>query len=107
MKLRPLHDWLVVKLDPIPDKIGSIFIDGSAAERARTATVLAVGPGRYLSWENARRIPVAILVGDKVTFFREHLEHQQGKQLVRTLFSELGDSIGLIREPDVLYACTP
>jgi co-chaperonin GroES (HSP10) len=107
MKLRPLHDWLLVKLDPIPDKIGSIFIDGSAAERLRTATVLRTGPGKYLSWESDRRIPVAVQVGDKVHFFREHLEHQQGKQLVRTLFSELGEDIGLIREPDVLYAKTP
>jgi co-chaperonin GroES (HSP10) len=107
MKLRPLHDWLVVKLDPIPEKIGSIFIDGSAAERMRTATVLDTGPGMYVSWENSRRIPVAVMLGDKVAFFREHLEHQQGKQLVRTLFSELGKDIGLIREPDVLYAWTP
>ena len=107
MKLRPFHDWLVVKMDPIPEKIGSIFIDGSAAERLRTATVIRVGPGRYLNWETNRRIPVAVMYGDKVAFFREHLEHQQGKQLVRTLFSELGEDVGLIREPDVLYAWTP
>lgn len=106
MKFRPFHDWLVVKLDPIPEKIGSIFIDGSAAERLRTATVVSVGPGVYLKM-TAKRRPVAVIPGEKVAFFREHLEHQQGKQVVRVLLSELGDDIGLIRETDVLYAWTP
>ena len=107
MKFRPFHDWIVVKLDKLPEKIGSIFVDGSAAERLRTATVIRTGPGAYLSWDSDKRLPVSILPGEKVAFFREHLEHQQGKQVVRTLLSELGDDIGLIREPDVLYAWTP
>ena len=106
MKFRPFHDWLVVKLDKLPEKIGSIFIDGSAAERLRTATVISTGPGVYLKL-TAQRRPVAVIPGEKVAFFREHLEHQQGKQMVRVLLSELGDDIGLIREPDVLYAWTP
>lgn len=106
MKLRPLHDWLVVSLDKLPEKIGSIFIDGSAAERVRTGTVLAAGPGRYVG-NTSVRTPTGVAPGEKIAFFREHLEHQQGKQIVRTMFSELGDSVGLIREMDVLYAWTP
>jgi co-chaperonin GroES (HSP10) len=100
--IRPLHDWLLVRLDPIPEKSGSIFLTGSGAVRRRTATVLRVGPGR---WDAGRmnRVPVGVEPDDKVTFWREHLEHQQGKQLVRAL-AELGDDLGLIRSSDVLYA---
>ena len=104
--MRPLHDWLVVKLDKLPEKIGSIFVDGTAAERMRTATVLRVGPGKYLPGTSVRA-PIEVQAGDKVAFFREHLEHQQGKQITRALLSELDGDIGLIREPDVLYAWAP
>lgn len=96
--LRPLHDWILVKLDPIEQFEGSIFLP--LGQVTRTATVLLVGPGRRT--ESGDRIPVAVAPGETVVFRREHLEHKQGKQIVSVL-QELGDDLGLLRAPDILY----
>lgn len=98
--LRPLHDWLLVKVDPPREKVGSLFAPGGDAGRVRTAVVLRKGPGRALP--NGHREPIAIEPGDHVAFFREHQEHLQGKQL-GSLLQELGESLAIIRLPDVLF----
>jgi len=96
--IRPLHDWLLVKMDPIPEKVGSLFtVHG---DRVRQAVVLSVGPGRVRS--DGGRIPVGVEKGERVAFYRENLEHQQGKQLVAML-KDLGDDLGLIRASDILF----
>lgn len=100
MHVRPLLDWMVVKLEPLPNETpGGIFLVPSAAERVRMGTVLRVGPGR---WEGAVRVPVGVKPGDRVAFFRENLEHQQGQQLARVLH-ELEEDVGMIRASDILY----
>jgi co-chaperonin GroES (HSP10) len=98
MNLHPLHDWILVKLDPVDHRQGSIILP--LGQVYRTATVLRVGPGRAL--KSGARAPVGVKAGDRVTFRREHLEHQQGKQIMSVL-QDLGEDLGLIREPDVLY----
>jgi co-chaperonin GroES (HSP10) len=95
--IRPLHDWLLVKLEPLAEMRGSLFVPN--AIRVRKGTVLRVGPGR---WQGAVRVAPALAPGDRIAFFREHLEHQQGKQLVATL-RELDGDLGLLRVPDVLF----
>ena len=40
--------------------------------------------------------------GDRVVFFRENLEHQQGKAIMGVL-QHLGDNIGMIRADDILF----
>jgi co-chaperonin GroES (HSP10) len=104
MRVRPLLDWLVVHLDPLPEETrGGIVLpqNSSGAERQRTGTVLRVGPGRWLYGKNARR-PMGVQEGDRVCFFRENLEHQQGKAIQRVL-QDLEDNVGMIREDDILY----
>jgi co-chaperonin GroES (HSP10) len=97
-----LHDWLLVRMEPIQEKVGSLFtVHG---ERVRKGEVLAVGPGKARA--DGVRIPMGVEVGEVVVFYREHLEHQQGKQLVSTL-KELGDDLGLIRVTDVLFVIPP
>jgi co-chaperonin GroES (HSP10) len=100
--LRPLHDWVVVELDPLPNKVGSLFIpdNGSGAERVRTGTIVDTGPGKCT--KKGKRIPLGVAKGEKVAFFRENLEHQQGKQIQR-LMNEFEDGKGLIRSSDILY----
>lgn len=50
-RIRPLGDNLVVK-PIVEEKIGLIFIpDVAKAKRARTATVLALGPGKGIAEE--------------------------------------------------------
>ena len=106
MHVRPLKDWLVVKLDPIQEMTASGLLalpqSTSGVERQRTATVLRVGPGRRLeSKKGTVVVPIDLLPGDKVIFFRENLEHQQGKEVLRIL-QELEEDTGMIRADDVL-----
>lgn len=109
MHVVPLHDWMVVKLDPLPgvSKGGIVLPEGtSGMERVRTGKVLRVGPGKW-RWSKAERksvrTPVGVEVGEGVAFFRENLEHQQGKQ-VTAIIQELEEDTGMIRAADVLYA---
>ncbi|AMS16375.1 MULTISPECIES: co-chaperone GroES [Pseudomonas] len=67
MKLRPLHDRVVIRRSEEEKKTaGGIVLPGSAAEKANTGEVLAVGPGRAL--ENGEVRALAVKVGDKVVF---------------------------------------
>ncbi len=98
MKFRPIKDWVLVKLDPIPKYSHGIeLVHGG---RVRTATVISTGPGK----ENEEGIlqPIQVSKGEKIAFFREHLEHQQGKNLTSKL-EDLGDGLGLLREMDILF----
>lgn len=89
-------------MEPIPEKIGSLYtVHG---DRVRMGTVLAVGPGRYT--DLGKRIPIGVEKGERIAFFRENLEHQQGKQLLAAL-QDLGDDLGMLRGPDVLFVVAP
>lgn len=100
--IRPIGDRVLVRLEPIPERSGSIVMLASDAMRVRTGIVLRVGPGSYPAKSSKRR-PVDVKVGERIAFFREHLEHKQGKQVTRIL-SELEENTGLLREPDILFA---
>jgi chaperonin GroES len=67
MKIRPLHDRVVVKR-VAEDKTspGGIVIPDSAAEKPVRGEVIAVGKGKVL--ENGERRPVGVKVGDHVLF---------------------------------------
>lgn len=98
MNLKPLHDWIVVKMEPVPQKRGELFL--VHGDRVRTGVVLSIGPGKCTKEGN--RIPIGLEKGERVAFFRENLEHQQGKQILSAI-KEVGDDIGLIRANDVLF----
>ena len=101
MHVQPLQDWLTVKLDPLPECTQSgLFLSPSAQERQRSGTVLRVGPGRHST--TASRNPMGVSPGDRIVFFRENLEHSQGKALTR-LMHELEENTGMIRVVDILY----
>ena len=101
MHVRPLQDWLTVKLDPLPETTQSgLFLSASAQERQRSGTVLRIGPGRPST--TARRKPMEVSPGDRIVFFRENLEHSQGKAMTR-LMHELEENTGMIRMVDILY----
>jgi len=100
--IRPIGDRILVRLDPIPERSGSIITLAGDAMRVRTGVVLRVGPGRYAA-KSATPTPVDVSAGERIAFFREHLEHKQGKQVTQIL-SELEENTGLLREADVLFA---
>ncbi|BCX82907.1 chaperonin GroES [Methylomarinovum caldicuralii] len=67
MKLRPLHDRVIVKrLEEEKTSPGGIVIPDTAKEKPIKGEVLAVGNGKIL--ENGDVRPLDVKVGDKVLF---------------------------------------
>jgi len=67
MKIRPLHDRVIVKRTE-EDRIsaGGIVIPDTAAEKPVRGEVIAVGNGKILEDGSVR--PIAVKAGDKVLF---------------------------------------
>jgi chaperonin GroES len=67
MKIRPLHDRVIVKrLEEDKTSPGGILIPDSAAEKPVRGEVLAIGNGKLL--ENGQVRPLDVKVGDRVLF---------------------------------------
>jgi len=91
MKLRPLHDRILVqRLDEEQKTAGGIIIPDSAKEKPQEAKVLAVGPGKRD--DSGKLIPMDVKPGDRVLF---------GKYSGTEVKLD-GDERLIIREDDVL-----
>lgn len=67
MKLRPLHDRVVIKrLEEERTSPGGIVIPDTAAEKPIRGEVVAIGNGKQL--DNGEVRPLDVAVGDKVLF---------------------------------------
>ena len=67
MKLRPLHDNVLVKrTEEEETSSGGIILSGSAKEKPSQGEVVAVGPGKVS--ESGDNIPMNVSVGDTVVF---------------------------------------
>ncbi|MGB1238937.1 MAG: co-chaperone GroES [Pseudomonadales bacterium] len=67
MKIRPLHDRVVIRRSEEEKTTASgIVLPGSAAEKPNQGEVVAVGSGRVL--DNGEVRPVSVSVGDTVLF---------------------------------------
>ena len=67
MKLRPLHDRVLVKrLEEKEVKKGGIIIPDTAKEKPQEGEVIAVGPGKVT--EDGKLQPMSVKVGDKILF---------------------------------------
>lgn len=67
MKIRPLHDRVIVKrLDEEKTSAGGIIIPDTAAEKPVQGKIVAVGKGKIL--ENGEVRPLDVKVGDKILF---------------------------------------
>ncbi len=67
MKIRPLHDRVVVRrLEQEQMSAGGIVIPDSAKEKPIQGEVIAVGNGKIL--DNGNTQPLDVKVGDKVLF---------------------------------------
>lgn len=67
MKLRPLHDRVIIKRQEAESKsAGGIVLTGSAAEKSTRGEVIAVGNGRILDNGDVKALDVK--VGDIVLF---------------------------------------
>ena len=70
-KIKPLGDRILLK-PLIEDEMnktasGIIIPDTVSKEKPEQGTVIAVGEGR---WEEGKRVPMSVKVGDKVVFSR-------------------------------------
>jgi len=91
MKLRPLHDRIVVKrLDNERTTASGIVIPDNAAEKPDQGEVVAVGNGKILEDGNTK--PVDVKVGEKILF---------GKYSGQTVKVD-GDELLVLREDDIM-----
>jgi chaperonin GroES len=67
MKIRPLHDRVIVKRIEEEGKTkGGIIIPDTAKEKPIEGEIMAVGAGKIL--ENGKKQPLEVKEGDKVLF---------------------------------------
>jgi len=67
MKLRPLHDRILVKrVEEGESVVGGIIIPDTAKEKPQQGEVLSVGSGKLL--ETGKRTDLDVKPGDKVLF---------------------------------------
>jgi chaperonin GroES len=91
MKVRPLHDRLVVRRVEEPETArGGIIIPDTAKEKPMKGEVLAVGNGRVL--ENGKTVALDVKVGDRILF---------GKYSGTEIKIE-GEEVVIVREDEVL-----
>ena len=91
MKIRPLHDRVIVKrLESETKSAGGIVIPDSAAEKPVQGKIVAVGKGKILEGGEIR--PLDVKVGDKILF---------GKYSGTEVKVD-GDDLVVMREEDVM-----
>jgi chaperonin GroES len=91
MKIRPLHDRIIVKrLEEERKTASGIVIPDTAAEKPDQGEVKAVGKGKKT--DDGKIIPLDVKVGDRVLF---------GKYSGQTVKVE-GDELLVMREEDIM-----
>ena len=91
MKLRPLHDRVIVKrLDQETKTASGLIIPEAAAEKPDQGEVLAIGNGKIQ--ENGSVRPLDVKVGDRVLF---------GKYSGQTV-KDNGEELLVMREEDIM-----
>jgi chaperonin GroES len=91
MKIRPLHDRIIVKrLEEERKTASGIVIPDTAAEKPDQGEVKAVGTGKKT--EEGKIIPIDVKVGDRVLF---------GKYSGQTVKVE-GEELLVMREEDIM-----
>ncbi|MEY4592181.1 MAG: hypothetical protein RIR18_1076 [Pseudomonadota bacterium] len=91
MKIRPLHDRVIVKrLEAERTTASGIVLPDSAGEKPDQGEVLAVGPGKRD--DNGKQVALDVKVGDRVLF---------GKYAGQTVKVD-GEELLVLREEDLV-----
>jgi chaperonin GroES len=91
MKLKPLHDRIVVKrLEEEEKTAGGIIIPDTAKEKPQQGKVMAAGDGKFR--DNGTRSPLDVKVGDRILF----------SKYAGTDIKVEGEELLIMREDDVL-----
>jgi chaperonin GroES len=95
MKIRPLHDRILIKRVAEEETVrGGIIIPDAAREKPQQGEVIAVGDGKIL--ENGQRVPLDVKVGDLVLFSK-----YAGSEVPTALKMD-GEDYLILREDEVL-----
>lgn len=90
MKLRPLHDRVIVKRLESENKTkGGIIIPDTAKEKPQEGEVIAVGDGKIV---DGKREPLAVKAKDKILF----------SKYAGTEITIEGEEMLIMREDDIL-----
>ncbi len=89
--IQPLADYVVAEAEEAQTKTASgLYLPENAAEKPKTARVVAVGPGKV--GDDNERIPMTVKVGDRIVY-----------KSYSTTDVKIGDKeYILVREDDVL-----
>ena len=91
MKIRPLHDRVIVKrIEEEKKSAGGIVIPDTAAEKPDQGEIVAVGKGK--KDDNGKLIAIDVKIGDRVLF---------GKYSGQTVRVK-GDELLVMREEDLM-----
>jgi len=91
MKLKPLHDRIVVKrLEEEEKTAGGIIIPDTAKEKPQQGKVMAAGDGKFR--DNGTRSPLDVKLGDRILF----------SKYAGTDIKVEGEELLIMREDDVL-----
>ena len=91
MKIRPLHDRVIVKrLEEERKTASGIVIPDNAAEKPDQGQVIAVGPGKRD--ENGKHVAMDVKAGDRILF---------GKYAGQTVKVD-GEELLVMREEDIM-----
>ena len=91
MKIRPLHDRIIVKrLEEERKTASGIVIPDTAAEKPDQGEVLAIGKGKIL--EDGKIRPIDLKVGDRILFGKYSGQSVKVK----------GEELLVMREEDVM-----
>ncbi len=91
MKIRPLHDRVIVKrLEEERKTASGIVIPDNAAEKPDQGQILAVGPGKRD--ENGKHVAMDVKAGDRILF---------GKYAGQTVKVD-GEELLVMREEDIM-----
>lgn len=95
MKLKPLHDNVVIKPMSAEETTASgiVLPDNANKEKPEKGEVLAVGPGKIM--DNGQLKPMNVKVGDKVMFKKYSPDEIKIDEEKYLLISE-GDILGIL-----------
>jgi chaperonin GroES len=97
MKIRPLHDRVVVRRkEPEETSAGGIVLTGRSKEKPNEGEVIAAGEGKLL--DNGRLHPLSVKVGDQVIF---------GRYAASETLELDGDELVVMKESDIYGVIEP
>ena len=96
MKIRPLHDRIVVqRFEEGEQRIGGIIVPDTAKEKPQRGTVIAVGKGKVK--DDGTRVALDVKAGDRILF---------GKYAGQEIKLE-GEEYLIMKEDEVLAVVEP